>query len=157
MKSLLPCLGIVALLALAPLLAAQNVTDESPLPRRVVTPAYDLSKEVQIQGAIQDVVGKPTVGLMLGAHLMVVTPQGTVDVQIGRSLLRGPNAVSFTAGEQIRAVGMQSTFQGHAVFLARLVQTPGGTIEVRDEHGVEISPAARKVLARQGLNPGGAQ
>lgn len=157
MKSLLPSLGIVALLALAPAIAAQNVSDESPLPRRTVASTYDINKEVQVQGAIQDVVSKPAPGLMLGDHLMVVTPQGTVDVQIGRSLLRGPDAVSFTAGEQVRAVGMQSTVNGHAVFLARLVQTPGGTIEVRDEHGVEISPAARKSLARQGLNTGGAQ
>ncbi len=158
MKSPLPCLGMVVLLAVAPAIAAQNVGHQSLLPRRaVVAPAYNLRNEVAVQGAIQNVARKPIAGLMPGGHLMVATPQGAVDVQIGKFLLPGRDSVSFTAGEPIRAIGIMSTFHGRAVFLARLVQTPSGTIEVRNEHGVDISPAARKALAQKKSNAGGAQ
>jgi hypothetical protein len=147
MKSQLVCLGIVALFAFAPAIAAQSASHQSSLPRRAaVAPAYDLSKEVAVQGAIQNVVRKPAPGLMLGGHLMVATPQGAVDVQIGKFLLRGRNAVSFNAGEQVRVLGMLSTFHGRAVLLARVLQTSAGTIEIRDQHGIDISPAARKTL-----------
>lgn len=156
MKS--PCLGIVALLAFAPAIAAQNVSHQSSLPRRaVVAPAYDLRNEVAVQGAIQEVVPKPTSGQMAGGHLMVATPQGTVDVQIGKFLLQSQDSVSFTTGEQISAVGIMSTFNGRAVLLARLVQTAAGIIEVRNEHGVQIFHAARKWLGQQAPNAGGAQ
>jgi hypothetical protein len=158
MKSPFACLGIVALFAVAPAVAAQNASHQSSLPRRAaVAPVYDLSKEVAVQGAIQDVVRKPAAGLMIGDHLMVTTPQGTLDVQIGKLLLRGRDAVSFNTGEQVRAIGMISTFHGRTVLLARLVQTSGGTFEVRNEHGIEISPALRKALAQQGSTAGGAQ
>jgi hypothetical protein len=158
MKFLLPCVGMLTVLAFTPAFTAQSKAARSTLPRRaVVAPAYDLSKEVAVQGAIQSVVRKPTGGLMLGGHLMLATPQGTVDVQIGKFLLRGRDAVSFTPGEQVRAIGMMTTFHGRAVLLARLVQASSGIVEVRNEHGVELSPVARKALARQGSNAGGAQ
>lgn len=156
MKS--PCLGIVALLAFAPIIAAQSVSHQSSLPRRaVVASAYNLSNEVAVQGSIQSVVHKPTPGLMPGGHLMIATPEGAVDVQIGKFLLQGHDSASFSAGEQVHAVGVMSTFHGRAVFLARLVGTSDQTIEVRNEHGVDISPAARKALARQVSNAGGVQ
>lgn len=156
MKS--PCLGIAALLALAPVITAQNVSHPSPLPRRaVVAPAYDLRNEVAVQGAIQGIVRQPTSGLMAGGHLMLATPQGTLDVQVGKFLLRGKSAVSFTADEQVRAVGMMSTFHGRPVLLARLLQISGGTIQIRNEHGIEISFAGRKAMAGQGSSAGGAQ
>ena len=156
MKS--PCLGIVALLAFAPVIAAQNVSHQSSLPRRAaVASAYNLHNEVVVQGVIQNVVRKPTAGLMLGGHLMVAAPQGTVDVQIGKFLLRGRDAVSFSAGEQVRAVGMMSTFDGRAVLLARLVQSSGRTIQVRNQNGIEISPGLSKRLAPQASDAGGAQ
>jgi hypothetical protein len=155
MKS--PCLGIVALLAFAPAIAAQNVSHQSSLPRRAaIAPAYNLRNEVVVQGAIQNVVRKPASGLMLGGHLMLSTPQGTMDVQIGKFLLRGRDSVSFNTGEPVRVVGVMSNFHGRAVLLARLVQTSGGTIEVRNQQGVEISPLARKALARQ-ASAGGVQ
>jgi hypothetical protein len=152
------CLEIMALLAFAPAIAAQGASHQFSLPRRAVAAhTHRLGSEIAVQGTIQSVIRKPTSGLMLGGHLMVVTPQGTVDVQIGRFLLRGDDKVSFTAGEPMRAIGMMSTFHGRAVFLARLVQTPGGIIEVRNRQGVQISPIARKALARQASNAGGAQ
>lgn len=155
MKS--PCLGIVALLAFAPAIAAQNVSHQSSLPRRaVVAPAYNLRNEVVVQGVIQNVVRKPASGLMLGGHLIVATPQGTVDVQIGKFLLRGGDSISFNTGEQVRAAGMMSTFHGRNVLLARVLHTSAGDIEVRNQQGVEISPAVRKALARQ-ASAGGAQ
>lgn len=158
MKFPFPCVGIAALLACAPAIAARNAAHQSTLPRQtVVVPTYNLSKEVAVQGIIQNVVRKPAGGLMFGGHLIVATAQGNVDVQIGKFIFHDRDAISFTAGEQVRAIGVMTTFNGRAVFLARLVQTPGSTIAVRNVHGVEISPAARKSLVGQASTAGGVQ
>jgi hypothetical protein len=160
MKSPFSGLVIAALLVFASAVAAQNVSrvSHSTLPRRANAVApYNLSREVAVQGVVQSVVRKPTAGLMFGGHVMVATPQGTVDVQIGKFLLRGRNSLSFASGESVVAIGMMTTFHNHPVLLARLLQTPGRTIEIRNQHGIEISPAARKALARKASNVGGAQ
>ncbi len=152
----LPGLGIVVLLAFAPAVMAQDAINR-PLPRRAVVaaPAYNLASEITVQGAIQSVVKKPTTGLMYGGHLMVTTAQGTVDAQIGKFLLRGPHAPSFTTGQQVRLVGTMTTFHGHAVLLVRLIQTSNGTITVRNERGGVIVPLGKK-SAIEASSTGGA-
>ena len=160
MKIPVPSLAIVAVLVGVSAVAAQSdrSASASTLPRRAdVLPAYHLNSEVTIQGSIQSVVRKSTAGLMFGGHLIVSTTQGIVDVQIGKFILSGPKPSSFATGEQIRAVGMMTTFHNRPVLLARLVQTPGSTIEVRNEQGIEISPIAREALARNASSTGGVQ
>lgn len=151
-----PQLGIAALLAFAPAVAARNASSR-PLPRRAAAsaPAYNLAAEVTVQGAIQSVVRQATPGLMYGGHLMVRTPQGTVDAQVGKFLLRGRKSPSFTTGEQVLLVGTMTTFRNRNVLLVRLIQTSSGTITVRDVRGALIVPFGKKA-ARGTSNAGGA-
>lgn len=149
-------IGVVAALVFAPAVMAQNASNR-PLPRRAAAAAsaYNLANEIAVQGAIQSVVRKPTRGLMYGQHLMVSTPQGTVDAQIGKFLLNGRRAPSFTTGQQVRLVGTMTTFHGHAVLLVRLVQTSNETITVRSQHGVIVVPFGKKASVSTS-NVGGA-
>lgn len=149
-------LSVVAVLVFAPAVMAQSANNR-PLPRRTAatTPAYNLANEIAVQGAIQSVVSKPTRGLMYGQHLMVATPQGTVDAQIGKFLLNGRRAPSFTTGQQVRLVGMMNTFHGHAVLLVRLIQTSNETITVRNQRGGIVVPFGKKASVLTS-NAGGA-
>jgi hypothetical protein len=148
-----PALGVAALLVFAPAVMAQNA---STLPRRAAAsaPTYNAAKEVVVQGAVQSLVHKPTPGLMPGDHLMLNTPQGTVDAQIGKFLLRG-NTLSLTSGQQVRLVGMMTTFRNRGVLVVRLIQTDKGTITVRNQRGSLVVPFL-KSPALKTSNAGGA-
>jgi hypothetical protein len=137
------------MLAIVFMAAPLYANNSSTLPKRAVAaPRYNMAKEVTLQGTIQSVVRKPTQGMMFGAHLTVATAQGTVNAQIGRSLFRGPHAVSFSPGQQVKLVGMMTTINHHSVLLTRLIETGSQTITVRNERGFSVSPAARTRLTR---------
>jgi hypothetical protein len=138
---MIPTLVLIA----APLFANNRSTH----PKRTVRASrYNMAKEVTLQGTIQSVVRKPSAGRMFGAHLMVTTSQGTVDAEIGRFLLRGPDAVSFSPGQQVKLVGIMTTINHRNVLMTRLIETGGQTITVRNEHGFPISRAARLRMTR---------
>jgi hypothetical protein len=140
---------IAALVLMAAPLFANNTNHRSRLPQRTVRASgYNIAKEVTLDGTVQSVDRKANSRMMLGARLTVATAQGTVEADIGRFLLRGPHAVSFSAGQQVRLVGMMTTINRGNVLLTRVIETRGQTITVRNEQGFLVSPAAKMFLTR---------
>jgi hypothetical protein len=134
---------LLATLAIS-LLAVPLGADESAAPKRtVIASKYDVSKEVTIEGTVETLVTKPAPGMMVGAHLIVSTPQGTVDAHIGNRVITGPNAASFASGQAVKLVGIMSEFNKQNVFIVRTIETENRTIAVRNEHGFLVPPGSR--------------
>ncbi len=123
--------------------------------KRVVSaPRYDAAKEVTIEGTIQQLVKKPTAGTMLGTHLIVTSPKGTIDAHIGGFVERGPHAYSPAVGQSVKLVGVMSTFKNKSVFLTRTIETGNRTFEVRTVRGYLIVPGVKGKLAQAKLAGG---
>jgi hypothetical protein len=117
-----------------------------------VEPArYNPSEEVTITGVVSSVLTHAAPGMVVGSHLLLVTPAGPVDASLGRFGLRGNGALSAAAGRQVEAIGVIRTIKDKPVFLARTVKVGGEVYTIRNEHGVLMSPQARE---RVGLAAG---
>jgi hypothetical protein len=81
---------------------------------------------------------------MVGSHLLLATPNGTVDASLGRFGLQGDGAVPVAAGQQIEATGVMKRIKDRFVFLVRSVKVDGGVYTIRNKHGFPVSPQARK-------------
>src|SRR5271167_173060 len=80
---------------------AQTVTSSNELS----SPVYDLSKEIKIQGTIEK-IDTNTRGGLIGTHLLVMTPEGTVDVHLGASTAVSAKNLGISVGESINLTGM---------------------------------------------------
>jgi hypothetical protein len=136
MKRLRAGVYLSAALAVALVAAPLYGNTHFTRPKRAVVPSrYSMAKEVTLQGTVQSVHAKPTAAMMFGAYLTVATAQGTVDAQVGRFLLHGPRALSFSRGQQVKLVGVMTTVNHRSVLLTRLIETGTQTITVRNERG----------------------
>jgi len=121
--------------------------NESVTPKRtIIASKYDVTKEVTLEGTIQNLVKNPAAGAIPGAHLIVSTGQGTVDAHIGNRVIMGPSAASFAVGQAVKLVGMMTKFNEQEVLLVRTIQTENRTITVRSEHGFLVYPGSKATL-----------
>jgi hypothetical protein len=143
MRSHLGALCFCAFLACSPLnnARAQSATTES---RNVAPLFYNNAQEITIAGTVHSIVRKATAPLIPGAHVTITTLSGSVDVSLGISALEGAGAPALTQGEQIEVTGINKTLSGSPIFLARTVTFNGTVYEIRNRHGVPISPLARQ-------------
>jgi len=141
-------------------LVAQPASKSSAV--RGFGPVYDAAHETTLDGTIQEIVSKHTVGSPAGVHLLVAGPQGLVDAHLGPFLSRETTA-SLHAGMPVRIVGANMLLHGHNYLMAREFIVGGRTVTVRSERGIPImAHSARQTRARsrQTLHPestGGAQ
>jgi len=147
MRKIAGVLCLLMTLAIS-LLAGPMYADESAALKRTVTaPKYDVSKEVILEGTVQDVVMRPAAGSIMGAHLIVATAQGAVDAHLGNLIFSGKDGVSFSSGQSVKLTGIMTTFNQKSVFLVRTIETGSSTITVRNDHGFLVYPGAKARLA----------
>lgn len=130
---------------------------QAQTPTRVAPVRYDVADEVTVSGTVSTVLSRATAGMMPGSHLLLTTPNGTVDASLGRFGLHGTGAVSVSAGEQVEATGVMRTIRGRSVFLVRSVKSNGEIYYVRNQHGVVLSPHARQRTGLKTVSNGEAQ
>jgi len=121
---------------------------------------YDISKEVTISGTVASVLNpvgsyvgahsKPAPGTVWGSHLLIDTVSGKVDASLGRWAMVGKHALSVTPGQQVEVTGVMQTIHEKEVLIVRTVKVNGKAFNVRNEHGISISPQARELAARRG-------
>ena len=138
-------LSALVLSALAVPLYAGNAPE---FKRTVIAPRYDATKEITIEGTIQQLVTKPMPGAILGGHLIVSTSSGIIDAQIGSFILRGPQPFAPVAGQSVKIVGVMANINRRNVFLARTIETENRTIEVRKARGFFVIPGMKQHVAQ---------
>jgi hypothetical protein len=147
MKKVLGGFGLLTLLAFSVLAAPSYAGNAVPPKRVTVAPRYNINKEVTLEGTIQTVVKKPTVGMALGTHLILATSKGSVDAHIGDFVFKGSNPLSVAAGQSVKVTGAMTTIKNKQIFLVRTIDTGGRLTTVRTARGFLIMPGVKGRLA----------
>ena len=116
--------------------------------------AYDLSKEIKIQGTIQKI---ETAGSTapIGTHILIQTSQGVVDAQLGFGSAAAPANLGVSEGQSVTVVGMMQTLDGNSVMLARVLTTSSRVFVLRSERGIPVRTfPGRKVSVLPGALKG---
>jgi len=98
---------------------------------------YDTSREVSLQGTVAKFVENSR-DLPVGAHVLVQTTSGQVDVHLGDPRLLKLNNMTIFEGARIRIVGEPVTTNQGTFFLARLVQQGTQIVAVRSTTGIAL-------------------
>ncbi|MGH9747916.1 MAG: hypothetical protein ACRD59_17615 [Candidatus Acidiferrales bacterium] len=119
------------------------------------SPAYDLNKEIKIQGTIEKIQSSANGG-PAGAHLLVSTAQGMIDVHLGASAAVSAKNLGLTTGENIDVTGMMATMGGNSVMLARILTTSNHIYMLRNEHGAPVRSLMPRAAAASSSSQKGA-
>jgi hypothetical protein len=134
----------IGLLAVMPAHAqSASHSADSPSGPSELSPVYDLSKEIVVQGTIRKIEKVTSPGL-LGNHLQLQTPHGVVDAHLGTGAAANYKMLGPTIGQSVKIAGMMTDSDGASVFLARVLTTSNHIYILRDEHGL----AARAIMPR---------
>lgn len=106
---------------------------------------YDVSKEISLQGTVAQFTENST-ELPAGAHVLVQTASGQVDVHLGNPRVLKLNNMTIAQGASIRIIGEPVTTSDGTFFLARLVQQGTQIVTVRTTQGFPVQLA---VTAKQ--------
>ena len=136
------------------LLFATSAVPLGAQPARQSHPFYDISKEVTLRGTVSDVLAKAAPGTLPGPHLLFATTSGRVDASLGRFALEGKKPLSVALGQQITVTGVMKTIKDEDVFVARVVRVGGKAYELRNQHGVPMSPLSRQRASQKAAEKG---
>ena len=115
--------------------AGSNVVSAKPAPG-----TYDISKDVSLQGTVSSFTENSQTA-PLGAHVLLQTTAGNVDVHLGDARFLRLAKLNITQGASVRFVGQMSSAGQNPVFLARLVQIGAQVVALRSNHGLPLGAA----------------
>jgi hypothetical protein len=85
----------------------------------------------------------------MGAHLILQTAAGGIDVHLGAASFLQANHFSLATGESVRVVGVSSATRQGTVFLVRVIQKGGQSLVVRTANGTPLSLARARAPGAQ--------
>jgi len=135
MNKVLGGLSLLTILVISSLAVPSRAATNQPVKKALQGPTYDARKETTISGTVSG-VKESVPGKLMGGHLFLSSGTGTVDAHLGPFALRGRESVKLTAGEQVKLVGVMSTFHGSQVFLVRTLEADGHTYQIRGAKGM---------------------
>jgi hypothetical protein len=103
--------------------------------------SYDVRREVSLLGTVVKFEPASSVAPM-GAHLLLQTSSGQVDVHLGNSKVLQANHLEFNPGDNVRIIGEELAFGDGTILVARIVQKGAQAVAVRNTKGFLTSPAA---------------
>lgn len=113
--------------------------------KNTMVPAYDLSKEVKVEGTIEKIDGFGLNG-PIGTHILIQTATGTVDAHLGFGAAAAPKYLGISVGEKVTVIGMMQTVESSDVLMARILTTPFRIVVLRNEHGIPVRGAIHRNL-----------
>src|ERR1700674_420018 len=97
---------------------AQQLADR-PRQAAMRTLAYDATQETVVEGTVLSYTAE-SAAPPIGAHLVLQTAVGTIDVHLGAASFLQANRFSLAEGDSVRVVGVKSAARQGTVFLARV-------------------------------------
>jgi len=143
---------VILSLAAAPCVLAQRPHAASP--GKTAPGTWDIANDVSLQGTVISFTENSET-LPIGAHLLLQTSSGNVDVHLGDARLLRLAKMNLAPGMSVRIVGQSQPVSQNTVFLARLVQVGTQLLAVRSDHGFPLSPAS--LSAKDNKDQGGAR
>lgn len=129
--------------------ASQSVAEESsarvasrPVARANV---YEAKRETVLEGTVMSYT-ENSQSAPTGAHVMLRTASGSVDVHLGPATYLQSRHFSLVAGESVRFAGVSVLANGASVFLARTAQKGNQFITVRSPRGSLLANGAVRIL-----------
>ncbi len=137
----------VLLLLLGNAIGAQQLAER---PRQAVmrTLAYDATQETVLEGTVLSYTEESATP-PIGAHFVLQTAAGAIDVHLGAASFLQANHFSLTKGDSVRVVGVSSDTRQGAVFLVRVIQKGGQSLVLRTANGALLSVARTRARGAQ--------
>ena len=107
--------------------------------------AYDAKRETVLEGTVASYTESSQTA-PIGAHAMVQTANGSVDVHLGPASYLHGNNFSLAAGEAVKFAGVSTTVNGGTVFLARTAQKGSQVLAIRSRTGSLLAIGAVRAL-----------
>lgn len=116
--------------------------------------AYDLSKEIVVQGNIQkiDPAGNHA---PMGAHLLVETSTGVVDAHLGALNAASLKLLGLYNGEAVSLTGIMQTENGNSILLVRILNAAGHDFTLRSKNGFPLKSLAPRAASAGRTNAKG--
>lgn len=137
-----------AALLSAPFSGAQQKLTTVPQVNNV----YEVSKEIVLQGTVISFTANSHVA-PVGAHAMIQTSAGPVDVHLGNASVLKQGEIFLAAGDSVKIIGQLQPFGNGSYFAARILQKGNQSVALRTTNGIPLSPkraATTSVHVRQG-------
>jgi len=112
--------------------------------------SYDLGREVSLLGTVVKYDPASTVP-PIGAHVLVQTGSGQVDVHLGNARILQANELTLNAGDNVRIVGETLALGDGTYFAARIVQKGLQAVAVRNSRGFPLKSAPPTPAQREAL------
>jgi hypothetical protein len=125
--------------ALALCLSAGAQQNAQPEARQLQS--YDVGREVSLVGTVVKFEATST-SLPMGAHLLVQTASGQVDVHVGDARVLKAAKIELNPGDSVRIVGENLVTESGSFFAARIVQKGTQAVAVRTTRGFLTRPGA---------------
>jgi hypothetical protein len=103
--------------------------------------SYDPSREGSLLGTVVKYETASTVP-PLGAHVLLQTASGQVDVHLGNARVLQANHFELNPGDSLRIVGESLAFGDGTIFTARIVQKGTQAVAVRNTKGFLLTAAS---------------
>ncbi len=110
--------------------------------------SYDVSREGSLLGTVvkfESASSTPPIG----AHLLVQTASGQVDVHLGNAKVLQAGHLELNPGDSVRIVGELLTLGDSTYFAGRVVQKGAQAVAVRNTKGFVLSPASAMTPAQK--------
>jgi hypothetical protein len=110
--------------------------------------SYNLNREVSLVGTVvkfEKVSDTPP----MGAHVLLQTASGQVDVHLGNAKVLQANHFDLNAGDSVRVVGENLAYGEGNIFAARIVQKGAQAVAVRSSRGSLLTPASTLTPAQR--------
>ena len=127
--------------------AQQNAQPVSPSNR-----AYDIARETVLEGTVLKYTAASTVP-PFGAHVLLQTASGPVDVHLASARFLQVNHFSLSAGDSIRVVGESLPYGDASSFVARVIQKGQQTLAIRSIRGFPLSPSGERAGGTKPATP----
>jgi hypothetical protein len=136
-RSAIPACAVLALAFLTYSLAVAQQKIPSTLRQGGVVAV----NETFIQGTVVSFTAHSAVA-PLGAHVLVETSSGTVDVHLGKAALLKQANISLSPGDSVRIAGSNIAFGEGTIFAARMLVKGAQSVTLRNSRGIPLGSLA---------------
>jgi hypothetical protein len=141
MKSTIRIASLMLLLVCALAICLSALAQQSTQSVVRLPATYDVSREGSLVGTVVK-FDAASATPPIGAHLLLQTASGQVDVRLGNAKLLQASHLELNAGDNVRIVGENLSLGDTAFFAARIVQKGTQAVAVRNSKGFALTPAS---------------
>jgi hypothetical protein len=115
--------------------AAGAQQKSASIPSHGSASAYDVTRESALQAVVVEYTAKSSTA-PFGAHVLLQTSSGTLDAHLGNSKVLDANHISLAAGDTVRVVGENLSFNHGTIFAVRTLQKGLQSVTLRSKNGM---------------------